>query len=236
MNLKKNRMKTLPGIRLAALACALGSVVGANANLTFVQTVPVGLPVPDNDASGLVSSTTVAAPPSTILGVTVRLTIAGTGYGGWNGDLYAWLNHGNRLSVLLNRPGKSLVDPFGYSDNGLLDVILDDQAAGDIHTYQDSLGYPPGTLAGIWQPDGRLSDPDWVLPSDGRDALLGTFAGADPAGTWTLFVADLSGGGEFRLDAWELGIVAQPIPEPESAGVLVGALGLGAWLWRRRRR
>jgi subtilisin-like proprotein convertase family protein len=65
--------------------------------------------------------------------------------------------------------------------------------------------------------------------------LLGGFAGHSLGGNWTLFVADLSTGGQHRLDRWALEFELQPaaIPEPATgtAAMLTGLLALA--LWRR---
>jgi hypothetical protein len=43
-----------------------------------------------------------------------------------------------------------------------------------------------------------------VTSANPRDALLGSFVGVNAAGRWTLFVADVSDGGEYRLESWTL--------------------------------
>jgi len=94
-----------------------------------------------------------------------------------------------------------------------------------------------GQLTGTWATDGRaidpLSDPA-VFDTTPPTSLLGSFNQTDPNGTWTLFLADLSGGGQSTVVNWGLSI--QTVPEP-SAGAL---LGMGILLvlrkWSRRLR
>src|SRR5512145_1262471 len=69
-----------------------------------------------------------------ITDVNVTFTITG----GYNGDLYAYLNHNGVLVPLLNRVGTgSGSEPqysFGFSTSGFDNFTLDDQAAnGNIH-------------------------------------------------------------------------------------------------------
>ncbi len=76
---------------------------------------------------------------NSILDVDVNLQIDG----GWNGDLYAYLTHGSGISILLNRPGLTASDHFGFGDPGM-NLIFDDNAAnGDIHTY----AFHPGSIS-----------------------------------------------------------------------------------------
>ena len=131
-----------------------------------------------------------------ILKVTISLTISGD----FNGDLYVQLTHGSGFSVLLNRVGRTSLNEFGYGDSGMDITLSDDAAAGDVHVYRTTLfgneNTPvAGMLTGVWAPDARITDPDVVLNTDSRSATLSSFNGLDPNGTWTLFIADASGGG-----------------------------------------
>jgi hypothetical protein len=153
------------------------------------------------------------------------------------GDLYATLVHaGGGYGVLLNRLGRRSGSPFGYSDDAAVHVTLADDAAADIHQYRLTLtgseAVPlAGALTGRWQPDGRTADPLSVTAASFREATLGSFAGVNPEGSWTLFIADVSGGGEYRLDSWTLAVTL--VPEPGRVGVVLALAALG-WVTLRR--
>jgi subtilisin-like proprotein convertase family protein len=197
--------------------------LAANAATTFTNTWTVSTVIPDNDDLGYSDTRTISAPQITsIAAVTVGLNLSG----GWNGDLYAYLVHDSGFAVLLNRPGRDIATPDGSAAIGMT-IILDDAASSDIHT---GIAMSGGPVTGIWQPDGRTSDPLAVLAGDPRTAMLGSFVGMDANGSWTLFVADQSPGGVSTLDSWTLTITG--IPEP-SVALLATLASLG--LLRRRR-
>ena len=60
--------------------------------------------------------------------------------------------------------------------------------------------------------------------------MFSLFNGLDPNGVWTLYVADVSSGGEGTLVGWGLQITT--VPEPESAA-LVG-IGLVLLVFQQR--
>jgi hypothetical protein len=61
---------------------------------------------------------------------------------------------------------------------------------------------------------------------------LSLFNSTLPNGAWTLFIADLSSGGQSTLVSWGLTIVT--VPEPQTWAMLVG--GAGMLLAFRRRK
>jgi subtilisin-like proprotein convertase family protein len=148
--------------------------------------------------------------------------------GGYNGDLYAYLAHESGFAVLLNRAGRTEDNLFGYADAGL-SITLDDNAATDIHLYGGNGG---NLLTGTWQPDGRNADPATVTDLSARGAMLFSFAGGNPNGVWTLFVSDLSVGGESAVQGWGLAIAA--VPEP--GAIALALLGAGLLLLFQRHR
>lgn len=242
-------MKPLPELApIRWLAVVIGTLTahgqmawdagGLGGAATSVFTFPVQQAIPDGNLSGLANSQTLPASFASIQSVAVTLVLTPLGEGGFTGDLYATLAHeGGGYSVLLNRPGKQPGRPFGYSDDVAVQVTLADDADADIHHYRLTLTGSEllpltSALTGRWQPDGRPVDPLLVTTSDLRDATLASFNGADQAGNWTLFVADVSGGGEYQLDSWSLAVTV--IPEP---GSILGALALGAlgWVMLQRR-
>jgi len=201
------------------------------------------LAIPDLDPSGVARSHTASGLATGVAyDLTVRLVIEGTGFGAFNGDYYAYLFHEtpegshSSLAVLLNRVGRGIETPSGYSDSGF-DVSLSDAAAWDVHRYQVALGGAiDGPLTGVWQPDGRRVDPSISLDSSSRTALLEPLGNLDPNGSWTLFVADLEAGGTGRLVEWEVrGAPRAVVPEPRAVTLLFPGAALVGWGWSRRR-
>lgn len=202
--------------------------------------------IPDGDASGLIDSRTVSlAPSQTITDLKVHLTIAGTGEGAFNGDYFVSLQHDSGYTVLLNRAGSRAGRPAGYGDNGFSDVVFADSApGGDVHVYRQTLGgshlsaLTDGLgmalpLTASWSPDGRTADPSLVRDTSPRQAMLDSFRGLPASGQWTLFIADLSGGGTGQLAGWGLEMHVTPVPEPGFTAVATGGLLLGWLAWRR---
>lgn len=196
---------------------------------------PVGVTIPDGDFTGYQNSQTLSGFAGPILDVNVTLNISG----GFNGDFYAYLMHNGTTAILLNRVGRSASNSVGYPDHGFANLFtLDDQAASDVDSYR-SFSYtlnPAGQLTGQWQPDGRAIDPlsaGSAFDAASRSAMLGLFNGMDPNGVWSLYVADLSAGGEGTLVGWGLEITA--VPEPSLASLLGSAAAMLLLLAKRRK-
>jgi subtilisin-like proprotein convertase family protein len=189
----------------------------------------VGATIPDGNLNGLQNSQTVGGLSGPITDLNVTLEISG----GFNGDFYAFLTHDNTTAILLNRVGRNSTHQVGYPDAGFgpdplqSSFTLDDQTANDIHSYR-SFAFTlngNGQLTGSWQPDGRLLDP--LSPASAFDGVarlapLGVFNGIDANGLWTLYIADVSSGGEGSLLGWGLQIAT--VPEPTAAAL--AGLGL----------
>ena len=174
----------------------------------------------DNNANGYAFSFSLSLGAGlSIDSLTVDLTIAG----GWNGDLYAYLSHGSGFSVLLNRSGSTAGNPGGSGVSGL-NVSFADSYLTDIHT---ALNNP---LTGNFAPDGRNVNPYNALDTDPRTAMLGSFNGIDPNGTWTLFFADVSPPSVSTLQSWTVNI-GVTVPEPGSTTLVGLMIALG---WFRR--
>jgi hypothetical protein len=172
--------------------------------------------VPDGNPSGAWSSITVSGEDPALSDVRVTLNLSG----GYNGDLYAYLNYSGHLVPLLNRVGLSGTNAFG-ADGAGMNVTLADSAGANIHAAGN------GFLSGTYRADGQnlspLSPPGSFNANGGLITLDGTFAGLNPNGDWTLFIADVvSGGGPATLNSWSLIITA--VPEPNA--LQLGALGL----------
>jgi subtilisin-like proprotein convertase family protein len=187
------------------------------------------LAIPDGEPAGVSDVQAISTSITQITSLQVSLNIAGN----FNGDLYCYLQYDGTLSVLLNRVGRSVSNPFGYADSGFAVTFSDTAANGNIHTYQLETIPANGTpLTGLWQPDGRTTSPATVLNTDPGTANLSQFNGLNPNGNWTLFVADLSPGGTSELLGWQLTV--NPVPEP--SGSVLMLIGLGVLLLKPFRK
>ncbi len=131
---------------------------------------------------------------------------------GYNGDLYAYLGHNGILVPLLNRVGTgsggSMQSALGYSTAGFNSLALDDAAAGSIH----DVSLPGASPTFSYKPDG---------------GSLSAFNGSNPNGDWTLFFADMAGGGgtgPSTMGSWSLEITAVPEPTNVALGCFWGTL------------
>ena len=220
------KLKLLP---LTAFVVAASPGLGTAAT-TLSYSKSVGLEIPDGDSNGLASQIAVSG---TDLVTSVTLTLVTSS--GWNGDLYAYLEHKGAITVLLNRAGLTADNSAGAASTGM-NVTFSDAATVDVHT---GLSNTYGEQAtGTYQPDGRLADPDEVLDSSPRTLSFAGFTGQVASGDWTLFIADVAGGETATLDSWSLSLTTEPagtsaVPEATtSLGLL--ALGAGGLLTRRR--
>jgi hypothetical protein len=202
----------------------LGLCVSAHGAFSFSYSSDPGS-IPDGNLSGWTSTATPTFGSSaTIQDVQVTLNLSG----GYNGDLYAYLSYDGKLLPLLTRIGSGSV-AFGNPAAGMT-VTLADSASGNIHAAA------AGTPNGTYRPDGLA-----LSTSSPYDALAGTpatfnsaFYGMtlDPAKNWTLFIADVSGGGgsgNSTLTSWQLQVTA--VPEPVNVALAVFglcAVGVGA--------
>jgi subtilisin-like proprotein convertase family protein len=202
------RILTLLAVALLALPAA-ATLFSTNWSSGFVN----GTTVPDHNLSGWTDTRSLLGLEGTIQDISVTLDLAG----GWNGDLYAYLVHGDGFSVLLDRVGHP-ASSYGYGDTGF-NVTLG-LTGNPIESYQS---YPP-TFNGSGQLLG-----EWAAQSG-----LDSFLGLDPNGTWSLFLADYSGGGVTTVTSWglELNIVAVPEVETWVAAALAGMFG-AFWLNRQ---
>ncbi len=181
--------------------------------------------IPDGNPNGISSTINVSGLTSDTRDVNVRINVSG----GFTGDLYGYLTFGNGTVILLNRIGKTSSDPFGSSTAGF-DITLDDSAATDIHGISGISGSP---ITGTYQPDGRTADPQLVNNTSPRNSSLAAFNGSDPNGSWTLFLADMAGGGgnsSSTLVSWGLEIEVVPEPVTMALAILAGmGLLFAAW-------
>lgn len=217
---------------LAGIVLSLGRVAQAQTNVSY--TFNVNTAIPDGNAVGLSSVGTVA----NVIGYTTNVQVSLNISGGFNGDLYAYLvGPGGGMSILLNRSGLTAGNPFGYANTGF-NITLNDGAT-NVHSYQLSGSFNgSGQLTGNWAPDGRNIDPQSagsVFDAAATSSDLAVFNTLIPNGDWTLFIADLSGGGQSTLVSWGLTIVTVPEPQTWTLAFL-GGLGFLFVLNRRRAR
>ena len=206
--------------KIIILGAVLATVVAANATIyttNWSTGFANGGVVPDNNFSGWSDTRTVSTMPAgTFTGLSVDLQLTG----GWNGDLYAYLVHSTGFSVLLDRVGMGVsgVGSYGYGDAGM-NVNLASTGTS-IHQYGGNSTFsaaPTGT---------------WL--TDNTSGSLASFLSTSPNGTWSLFIADLSGGGVTTVSNWglQMDIVAVPEIETWVAAALAGAFG-AFWLNRQ---
>ena len=212
------------------------------AQASFTYTFTENAVIPDGSLVGAAFTHQLTEQGPALPGAITDLNVTLNLSGGWNGDLYAYLVHSSGFTVLLNRVGRSGTSGPGYGDAGM-DVKLDDLATvangglGDIHTYGTGPTTQDGTLAKSYTPDGRNVDPltGNMTPLGHYDTALSSFNTLLGTGGWTLFVADVSGGGVSTLNSWTLEIAA--VPEPASlieGSVAVLFLGGVIGLYRLR--
>src|SRR6266403_5121816 len=207
--MKEGNMKRI--LQLSSGLLLLVGLASAHAQVIVTRNFQdVNKFIPDGCASGLADSRTLEATGiSSITDLEVRLTIAD----GFNGDLYCYLVHDSGFVVLLNRPGRSCAYPLGYEDAGF-SATFSTRATKDFHSYRDQATCGPA-LSGLWAPDARACDPAQTLDSAPRAKHFSSFAGLNPNGQWTLFVADMSSGGQAKLKDWGLVIAGTPDASPD---------------------
>ena len=153
--------------------------------------------------------------------------------GGYNGDLFAYLTGPGGYAVLLNRVGVTSANPNGYGNTGLAVTFL--SGGADIHAYGAGsyTTNAAGQLTGNWGVDGRNISPlslGNAFDLAGRTALLGSFVGASPNGTWGLFIGDYANGDISTLLNYSVTLTT--VPEPDTLTLMV--VGSLALLARRR--
>jgi subtilisin-like proprotein convertase family protein len=208
------------------LAALLVSGATSYGGLYYYNSSP-GATIPDGNPGGYQNSINVSGIASSISSVLVYLNISG----GYNGDLYGYLNLGGTSVVLVNRIGQSLPgNPFGSASAGFgngahtyengpasgnwYSFKLDDNGSSGLH----NAGTDGSPITGSYQPD--------ALPV----TSLASFSGANPNGNWTIFFADMAGGGgssSSTLAGWGLEITAAPEPVNVALGVFGGVFLLG---------
>ena len=196
------------------------------AQTTVTTNITVNTAVPDNDPSGLANAFSLSGLSGVITNVTVGLNLSG----GYNGDLFAYLTGPGGYAVLLNRVGVTSANPNGYGNTGLAVTFI--SGGADIHAYGAG-SYPTnaaGQLTGNWGVDGRAISPlslGNAFDLAGRTALLSSFVGASPNGTWGLFIGDYANGDISTLLNYSVSVTTVAVPEPGTLALLaVGGVAL----------
>jgi len=208
MRIKK---RILSGV-VTTLTCA--GIRGA----LYSESFAVNSAIPDGNPVGAVFRGAVsdASGGSTVGSLSVTLNITG----GYNGDLYSYLVAPNgTMVVLMNQPGVTTGNPFGFSGSGFNITLSDTGTDGNIQTFNET---PGGAVTGSFTAAGTLAN----------------LNGSSIDGTWTLFFADeSSGGGASVLNSWSLGITT-PVPEPMTValGTFAGLLATAALIRRFKTR
>jgi len=202
--------RTLLTVMICALA-GLGRAQLVTNLFSPVASLPVAIPA--GNPVGVTETFNVSGVGGAIADVQVSLDITG----GFNGDLYAYLvGPDGTLSVLLNRVGVTAGNAYGYGDAGM-NITLDGAAVNNIHDYGNTMGY---SLSGTtWAADGRNVDPqspgatlDGTATTDGLNVFNGDM---NTDGTWTLFIADMVGGGG-TAELNSVGLTIMTAPEPQT--------------------
>lgn len=111
----------------------------------------------------------------------------------------------------------------GWIDGVTLSLNISGGFNGDLYAYLSS---------GTGGFSVRNVNPQLALDTDARTALFSSFNSIAPNTHWTLFVADMAGGGESTVESWSITI--QTIPEPSAVSLAI--LSAAAVLYRRRNR
>lgn len=163
--------------------------------------VTAGLPVPDNNATGVASTLTLTE-TGTIVDVVVGFKMGHT----YIGDLVAGLSFQPacggpvigpvRLICRQNRVNcTGLGSPFGCSNDLLLANNYEWSDAAAAEASEPCLVSPTILPSGCYLPD-----------NDNGFAALSVFDGLDKAGCWTLSIQDMGGGDTGTLVSWTLSL------------------------------
>ena len=216
---------TMTGVLLMATMAAQATLTYGDASFTGT--------IPDANPAGISSSILVSgAVINAARDVNVTLNLSG----GYNGDLYGYLiGPDGSFAMLLNRIGRTSdtgTGAFGNSGSSMILTLNDEAVAGDIHLAAS------GALTGSYWSDGRNVNPLNAVSGDARTAGLDqVFTAANNHtinGTWTLFLADMSGGDTMNLVSWGLDITV--VPEPATWALLIFGALAGVVVARQQRR
>jgi len=227
----KNLRATLFATCLLGGALTSRSQIFLDSRWTTFNSQP-SIAVPDMNLGGVTDTETISlgAAYNKLASISIFVDVEAD----FDGDLYAYVQHGSTYAVLLNRPGRTTGNTFGYADKGFTITLRDGAPNGDVHNYQNVMTPATGTkLMGTWQPDARAVDPRTSLSTSQRTAFLSAFQGQDPNGEWTLFVADSSSGGTAKILEW--GVIVTAVPEPRATAAFIASVLVAFASYRKLR-
>jgi hypothetical protein len=213
-------MKVTKSILVATMAALLLVAADARAGI-YTTATDEGDPI--TSGVGLASTITSSGFIGYVGDLTVTLNISG----GNNGDLYGYLSYNGVLVTILNRPGVTGSNPFGFNSSGY-GVTISDSGAVNLNTTAGTSGQP--VTGDVFNVNGTSGN--------GSLAFGSAYNGMDPNGTWTLFLEnEVSGGDPSTLVSWSIGINAVPEPTNVALGIfgvcaVVGRLRVG---WKKAR-
>ncbi|MCL4838199.1 MAG: hypothetical protein KJ058_09580 [Thermoanaerobaculia bacterium] len=197
--------------KLTRIAVAVLAVVSLGTAAAMAQPTPIcnttALTIPSSGAASVYpTDIAVAALTGVVTDVDVQI----------NGLNHTWPDD---LDILLVAPGGQnlmlMSDAGGSTDLVNVNLVFDDGAAGQL---PDSSAISSGTyLPTNYEPGDNLPAP---APATSAATALSAFNGIDPNGTWSLYVADDTGGDTGSLaNGWCLVITSGTIQQPPAIDV-----------------
>jgi hypothetical protein len=181
-----------------------GRPAGAGSPLTFTHAISGGLPIPDNDGSGVIDALPISGDLD-IADLDFRVDDLQHTFVG-NLTL-ALRSPGSLLTDVIWRPGQCFTSPNGVttcsqatnSGDNFIGTLIDDASTRDlIHA-----GPSFAPFTGDWMPAMNSPDPPfWTVPDP--VGQLSRYNDRSTAGTWKLFVADHMAGNTGTLNSWSL--------------------------------
>ena len=185
------------------LTLRAGRPAGVGAPLTFTHTISGGLPIPDNDGTGVIDSLPISG-DFDIADLDFRVDDLQHTFVGQL--TLALRSPGGLLTDVIWRPGQCFTtgnittcSQATNSGDNFIGTVIDDASSNDlIHA-----GPSFAPFTGDWMPAmNSPNQPFWNLPDP--VGQLSRYNGRGGTGTWKLFVADHSGGNTGTLNSWSL--------------------------------
>jgi subtilisin-like proprotein convertase family protein len=196
------------GLASQTALAALYPFTGPDGNGAYTSgTISPSQIIPDNSPVGASYGFNFTVTGLSISAVTLTLNLSG----GFNGDMYGYLQHNGALMELFN-PGSFSA---GGASGTALNLILSSSSATSLSTASAAQLAAGNTYAAAGNLNGCKS--------------------ADPNGLWTLYFADQSAGDQMTLNSFNLSITAtSAVPEP--VNVALGIFGGVLAIWSVRRQ